>query len=56
MSLKQCRECGWQVSSNTKRCPSCGAKVYTFWDALFGLIGIIILVPFLFLIIKCTFF
>lgn len=27
MSLKSCKECGKQVSSNAKTCPHCGAKL-----------------------------
>lgn len=38
MALKPCRECGTQVSTTAKACPSCGAKVRRF--GLFGILGI----------------
>lgn len=38
MALKPCRECGTQVSTSAKTCPSCGAKVRRF--GLFGILGI----------------
>jgi len=56
MSLKQCRECGWQVSSDAKRCPSCGAKIITGWSLLFDLFWIIPLLLLIVFMVKCSFF
>lgn len=40
MSLKSCKECGKQVSSNAKTCPHCGAKLKMgfFLKAIIGFI------------------
>lgn len=45
MALGKCKECGGQVSSNAKACPSCGAKVKKKAGVLAWLFVIFIVLP-----------
>lgn len=45
MALGKCKECGAQVSSNAKACPSCGAKVKKKAGLLAWLFVIVIVLP-----------
>lgn len=56
MSMKQCHECGWLVSTDAKRCPACGAQVITVWRFFIKLLGLIPLLLFVFIMFRCTFF